>query len=119
MLLCWGHGSSWTRGGGGAAAPHGHPWRASSPGPGERGWAHTFEADQPSLVLRAFWFKESPGEGTHFWPAESTVVAISVGAGEGGVLFSLPQHWGSSHLICVEGSELLAWFRSQREHAEV
>lgn len=30
-----------------------------------------------------------------------------------------PFHWGSSHLLCVEGSKLLGWFGSRREHAEV
>lgn len=91
--MWWGDGSSSTQGGGGAcraAASHGHPWRASTPGPGERGWAHSIEADQGSLVLRVFGFKESPGEGTHSWCAESAVLAMPAGAGEGGMLFSLP-----------------------------
>lgn len=95
----------------------GHPWRASAPGPGERGWAHAIGADRGSLVLRAFGLQESPGLGSHSWSAESTVVAMPAGAGEGGVLLSLPQ--GSSHLLGVEGSKLLGWFGSQREHAEV
>lgn len=63
--------------------------------------------------------RESPGEGTRAWPAQSTVLAMPAGAGEGGVLLSLPQHWGSSHLLCVESSKLLGRFGSQREHAEV
>lgn len=29
----------------GAPVSHGHPWRASAPGPGERSLAHTTEAD--------------------------------------------------------------------------
>lgn len=70
-------------------------------------------------MLRAFGSRESPGQGTHAWFAESTVVAVPAGAAEGRVLLSLPQHWGSSHLLSVEGSKLLGWFGSQREHAEV
>lgn len=61
LLVWWGDGSSSRQGGGRAcraAASHGHPWRASAPGPGERGWAHAIEAGQGSLVLRAFGFKE-------------------------------------------------------------
>lgn len=68
---------------------------------------------------QGIWVQGEPKKGTHSWSAESTVMAIPAGAGGGGVLLSLPQHWGSSHLLCVEGSKLLGWFGSQREHAEV